>query len=223
MIIYGLGILTLYYTIELINSFFTLKRMLVPLKIKTETFSRMLNDVSSLLISEGIKWWLDFGTLLGYYRENTFIEHDFDIDLAVVYPEYNLVSQCLKKLDKTKYIIHNINIFGIIIHHVIIDKKTSLNIDINYYKNINDTYERCVPFFVSSGKKYNTDILFPLNNGIMEGTNIFYPNKSDKVLEYLYGNDFMIPKYTMNPLKNIGRIIIILTVLIIVIIVLKYK
>ena len=32
--------------------------------------------------------WLDFGTLLGYYRENDFISHDLDMDFGIIIPDY---------------------------------------------------------------------------------------------------------------------------------------
>ena len=47
-----------------------------------ENFEQILTIVySSELKNYNI--WLDFGTLLGYYRENDFISHDLDMDFGV--------------------------------------------------------------------------------------------------------------------------------------------
>ena len=39
-------------------------------------FTQILND-------NGVVFWLEFGTLLGFYREHDFIKHDFDLDIGV--------------------------------------------------------------------------------------------------------------------------------------------
>ena len=47
-----------------------------------ENFEQILTIVySSELKNYNI--WLDFGTLLGYYRENDFISHDLDMDFGI--------------------------------------------------------------------------------------------------------------------------------------------
>lgn len=40
-----------------------------------EAFSSAMNDA-------GLTFWLEFGTLLGFYREHDFIGHDYDIDFG---------------------------------------------------------------------------------------------------------------------------------------------
>ena len=50
-------------------------------------FEEILNTIySSPLKNYDI--WLDFGTLLGYYRENDFISHDLDMDFGIIIPDY---------------------------------------------------------------------------------------------------------------------------------------
>lgn len=43
----------------------------------------LLEKFSQTLNSANVLFWLDFGTLLGYYREHDFIKHDFDLDCGV--------------------------------------------------------------------------------------------------------------------------------------------
>ena len=57
-------------------------------KLLKENFEEILNIVYS---SELKKYdiWLDFGTLLGYYRERDFINHDLDMDFGIIIPDYD--------------------------------------------------------------------------------------------------------------------------------------
>ncbi|WP_375512535.1 LicD family protein [uncultured Nostoc sp.] len=47
-----------------------------------------LIETKKILDTLGIHFWLTDGTLLGYYRENDFIKHDKDIDLALFAKDY---------------------------------------------------------------------------------------------------------------------------------------
>lgn len=42
----------------------------------------LLQRFTEALNAEGIDYWLEFGTLLGYYREHDFIAHDDDLDFG---------------------------------------------------------------------------------------------------------------------------------------------
>ena len=53
-----------------------------------DNFLDVLNSVYSSKISN-YDVWLDFGTLLGYYRENDFISHDLDMDFGIIINDYD--------------------------------------------------------------------------------------------------------------------------------------
>ncbi len=44
---------------------------------------QFLKEVKEVLDKAGITFWVDFGTLLGFYRQGDFLETDPDIDLGV--------------------------------------------------------------------------------------------------------------------------------------------
>ena len=46
-----------------------------------DNFEEILNTIYSSPLKD-YDIWLDFGTLLGYYRENDFISHDLDMDFV---------------------------------------------------------------------------------------------------------------------------------------------
>jgi len=53
----------------------------------TDASIEVLHDISTALTKNGVKNWIDFGTLLGAFREGTIIGHDYDIDLCVFVEE----------------------------------------------------------------------------------------------------------------------------------------
>ena len=57
----------------------------------------ILFDIKTILDREGINFWLEFGTLLGAFRENDFIKHDNDIDIAVFYSDREKIQKPLEK------------------------------------------------------------------------------------------------------------------------------
>ena len=48
---------------------------------------RTLTGVCRILEAHDVEYWCDFGTLLGFYRENDIIRHDKDADLGVLASE----------------------------------------------------------------------------------------------------------------------------------------
>lgn len=50
---------------------------------------RILVSLNEICSSCGKSVWLEFGTLLGAYREHNFIRHDYDMDLGMYYDEYD--------------------------------------------------------------------------------------------------------------------------------------
>ena len=66
------------------------------------------------MIMEGTHWWLDFGTLLGFYRDGRIIDYDTDVDISVLEETFDreqFFSNCekygfyIRENDKTKDII----------------------------------------------------------------------------------------------------------------------
>ena len=45
---------------------------------------QILHDVGTLLDREGVRWWIDYGTVLGYVREGGLISFDKDTDLGIL-------------------------------------------------------------------------------------------------------------------------------------------
>lgn len=56
-----------------------------------------LQKAKSALDSENVLFWLDYGTLLGAYREHDFIKHDFDLDIGVWLKDAEIAKKAMLK------------------------------------------------------------------------------------------------------------------------------
>ena len=52
-----------------------------------ELSDKLFRDVITVLNKNRVKYWLDYGTLLGAIREGDWISSDFDIDIGIYYPK----------------------------------------------------------------------------------------------------------------------------------------
>jgi len=57
-----------------------------------------LSDIDKILRKEKIPYWLQDGTLLGYYREKNFIGHDSDTDIGIMFKDFSV--EAIKSLEK---------------------------------------------------------------------------------------------------------------------------
>lgn len=55
----------------------------------------LLHIIASVFNKKGVVFWLEFGSLLGYYRENDFLKHDDDFDFGVRLEDAQIVRDIL--------------------------------------------------------------------------------------------------------------------------------
>lgn len=63
--------------------------MIHETKLNYEWALENLIELVNIFKKYDVKFWLDSGTLLGYYRNKNFISHDHDIDIGVNFSEFN--------------------------------------------------------------------------------------------------------------------------------------
>lgn len=68
---------------------------------------RALQEIVNVLNQHRILFWVDCGTCLGAYRYGGVIPWDFDVDIAILAPDFNNAFRALKKLDPSKYTIQD--------------------------------------------------------------------------------------------------------------------
>lgn len=149
-----------------------------------------------------IKIWLEFGTLLGYYRENNILKNDTDIDFGI--EENNLIEDFIQYLEKRgfkllrKFIINsNISYLNNFTAEYTIQYKDSVSIDFFIFKSIKNK-KTCYCFDENNKSSYNVSYIeydnFELEKTIFLNQEFYRPNNIQKHLSSYYGDDFMIPK-----------------------------
>jgi lipopolysaccharide cholinephosphotransferase len=139
-------------------------------------FEKLLIDTAIILESQNIKFWLDYGTLLGAYRDKDFIDFDDDIDITA-----NL-------LDSEK-IIQSLPLFI---------EKNIMPVRLSFWHGDNNEKERGngIPFYQIlsfSRNDHYIDIYFDLqfksHDTILFKNHIFnIPPNVESYLEKYYGN-----------------------------------
>jgi hypothetical protein len=57
---------------------------------------KLLKHFATALNTQNLMFWLEFGTLLGYYRENDFIKHDDDLDFGAYLDDAKAIRNTLE-------------------------------------------------------------------------------------------------------------------------------
>lgn len=97
----------------------------------------LLENMKQILDKNNILFWLDFGTLLGAYRDKDFISYDCDIDIAILYEDAERVRNLLKNSDFCLTHEYRVGKAGEVAQ--LSYKYKSLSIDICFYHKKNES------------------------------------------------------------------------------------
>lgn len=177
-------------------------------RLLKENFEEILNIVYS---SELKKYdiWLDFGTLLGYYRERDFINHDLDMDFGIMIPNYAdflVVEKELldKGFQRKKEFYFDKNLVELSYNY------KGLNVDFILYKKDSNKISSDTIFYMTNAlgnptryEVYHYELPF---NGVEEcnfkNTIVKIPGNVEEYLSNLYGEDFRVPNTNYNWKEN---------------------
>jgi phosphorylcholine metabolism protein LicD len=165
---------------------------LIPSEKRVKILQDML--ITIYKYSQNCHPWLMYGTLLGYVREKSILEYDYDNDIAVSHNEYENMKINMKKLVAENPQYRLINLDSIISKGMILmDIESGLSTDIDCFI-IKDNYIH-VAFIVDffTAKNICRSNMFPLRPINFLGTSMYIPNNYFKVLEGAYGPNFMTP------------------------------
>ncbi|MFI5333951.1 MAG: LicD family protein [Chlamydiales bacterium] len=173
-----------------------------------------LKEIVTLLHAHKIPFWVDCGTLLGTYRHGGVIPWDWDLDIAILAPDFDNVKSVLSGLDPEKCVVQDwsgrerpksylkVYVKGtptlIDIYHFDIDPKKKVLRSI--FSNEGS------PFLPESMKirerRYCVetpfDLVFPLKRAFFEGIEVPVPGKMKEYLQLRYGEDLR-PAKVYNP------------------------
>ena len=145
---------------------------------------------------------LFYGSLLGYYREKTFIEGDDDIDV--------IISE---------------NDHSILLKYLHVNKDSNINVGLNNQYIIQLYCDNIGPFDIYIFNNYNDNILlrhdgnllfnkcdiFPYKPVCFNNFDVFIPNNTEKIIVDLYGSTWKTPQvkgvdYDWGKINNVKKI-----------------
>lgn len=171
---------------------------------KAEAFD-VLRLFSDALNKENLTFWLEFGTLLGCYREHDFIKHDFDLDTGAWFQDHENIRTILESngFERIRYYyVENEDSLEECYKH----KDFRTTIDIFYFVN-QDNVSCCYSFcplksmthWWQMNKEQPSDSTYftfpeiqPVNS-VFKGLDVKIPENVEAHLAATYGEDFMIP------------------------------
>ncbi len=183
------------------------------LKIEKEA----LKDIVFLLNQKEIVYWLDCGSCLGAYRYGGVIPWDWDLDIAILQPDFDNVKEALSGLDPEKYMVQDWSSRD--------NPKTYLKVYVKEVNALIDIYhfavdgeKKEVRSILSNGKsvflpnswkiwegRYTIptpfSYVFPLKKISFDGVDAYVPNKTEKYLQQRYGEN-IAPVKIYNPVTG---------------------
>lgn len=205
----------LYKYIQPIWRWYFLKKSSKTMKNAKEA----LFSLKEYLDKAEIPFWLDFGTLLGAYREHNFISYDGDIDIAVP-AEYS--KQAIAALENTKF--NNIGQTTVEKYGLTLSSYyfKGVKVDLVFYFKGDETdycYERkyIQGFSANNGETYKVGLLkvdvpkVTLTKYEFLGKEFLIPSNVEKYLVAHYGPNWMIPDSSFDFEKDAPNVTIIPT------------
>lgn len=179
-----------------------------------EENTEMLSVFCNAMNSAGIKFWLEFGTLLGYYREHGFIPHDFDIDTGTYYENAPAVKNALEgagfKLVREYRVLDDGGIEQCYLYK-------HITIDVFYFRRDGDKMF-CNSFYVigKANLAHRSCINKPIPVGVKRidvplmnyipatfmNCKVFIPEDTDRYLRVHYGDNYMTPNPSYDNRKD---------------------
>lgn len=184
----------------------------------------VIKTVDSIFADLGIKYFLDFGTLLGFIREHTFIAHDLDIDLGV------LKATDLERKKIEEYMLRNgfKKVHEFIFKNTVVEQAYILKgvkADLFYYEHT-DVSSYCYGFSRLPEKSYSEPDDFSTfkftytkiddtEYRIVNNMKISVPQNPEELLSQKYGDNWRTPDKswtvmdapTIIVLDDLGRIV----------------
>lgn len=170
---------------------------------------RLLRQIKLSLDSNNCFFWLDFGTLLGAYREKDFIKHDLDLDIGAFYKDAKLIRETLLNNGFKILREYRVGIDGYLgFEETYIYEKVTVDV---FYFHVDGNKMYCNTF--SPLKDKDADIsLFQVKQItvpytgfsplIFKGLEFNAPKDIVRHLKSHYGENFMIPNANFNYKKE---------------------
>lgn len=169
---------------------------------------KIMADVAECMDGAGIRWWIDYGTLLGWLRNGGMIPFDKDGDLGILGEDRQKLldlqtvwlgmgyhatyappkpTQRFRTGDRMKVRLSRRNTTNVDIFiwdepkPGILDRKNYIGADL--YK----------------GREFPKEWALPLGRGLWDGINVSIPAEPERLAEHRYGPDWRVPQRSKHP------------------------
>ena len=147
----------------------------------------------------GIRYWLDFGTLLGAWRSGSVVPYDYDVDISVHADQIQNVERLLESLPEGLYVKgkkegiwykirakRRLCSFDIYVYHDLADG----NLCQSFACSLKNGVMECIPY--ETYGKVDNGIIFPTVPGKISTArqtySVFFPAKTGEYLNCIYEN-----------------------------------
>lgn len=152
---------------------------------KIEILQHLFREINQLLRQSGEDYWLDFGTLLGNYREKGIIPHDIDVDFGMQEKSYGKVLELKSSLPSSiKFYDTSQNHRGPKVYF----SYKGFDVDIYFYEDLGEnlrSYENSR--YPNETTPIPKNLIFPLRKSSHLGETTFVPIHTKEYLEHIYG------------------------------------
>ena len=147
-----------------------------------------------------VEWFVFFGTLLGYTRENNILKNDDDIDIYVDIRFRENVIELFKNSELNFDLSKKPNLGPCFLQGKRVLESEMTYVDFYFFE-----YEKSKEFLVernnfsgawkveSNAMHVPKNLIFPLKKAKMQDIKIFVPNKPSECCQFLYGKDWKTP------------------------------
>lgn len=189
--------------VKKILSYINLKNSLKQNKIVRKHGVEALTILYNECKKEKVSLWLDFGTLLGWYRHKDFISFDVDLDLGAYSKEYDKFQKIKKRLEDQGFVYSRRFKYD----EQVVEESYSykgLNVDIVYYEERKEmkknVFSYLIVYAMDMNKNpkdikgyYESNYIKNLRKTEFKGIEVMVPENTEEYLSNYYGEDFMTP------------------------------
>jgi hypothetical protein len=147
----------------------------------------ILRDVTEILETHNLKYFISFGTLLGAVRHGGLIPWDTDTDLLIAERDKQKAIKALRENLPAPYVVSEDRDNAIVgnIIRVNLSKTNTLHVDLFTY------LEEGEEIVFGYQRRFARKEIFPLQKIAFYDRELFAPHNIEKQLKTFYGNDYM--------------------------------
>jgi hypothetical protein len=162
--------------------------------LNSEFAIKNLVELDGIFRKHNVRYWLQDGTLLGYYRDKNFISYDNDVDIGIRWADFSRETM----LDIIANGFNFSACHGRLEESLVINvRKRGISIDIYFYYKDNDYFYHTAAY--GKARKYRIDFVYKEFN-VKEveyfGHYFFVPEDEEYFVRTKYGDKWYIPDNT---------------------------